>query len=352
MTVSFILYLTILALAWLVLLRRKMPNHENLQAVCSIIAVWATLFFGVLAISQYIPSPSNYYLAVIISVGAFVFSGVYFGYIKRHEQRLSDKTIKHYQDLNNFVFRPILRLEIGFPGPYSFHFQQMKVGFYRINPRNGNPDPSLLQDFMDSPAFRDGRKHLEEDAPEALASLDELLDASSTMNREVDKFAEDFRNNADKSCREIAPVWYAKGIKPEPCCVNLDSILTILQEQYYMQIYHRYFQGESLESILADLSQHEPNYRPMRDHSRGTTRIWGGYEIGYGLTEEDDAHLAGTIASLRDDQSTRARVICFVDQRRQVAAKLAKSKIGLDDLIYRIEDGKYETVIQGCCPTK
>lgn len=60
-----------------------MPNHENLQAVGTIIIVWAALFFGFLAIPQYVPSPLNLYVAIMITVGAFTFSAVYFGYMRR-----------------------------------------------------------------------------------------------------------------------------------------------------------------------------------------------------------------------------------------------------------------------------
>jgi hypothetical protein len=93
MATPIILYLNILALVWLVLLRRKMPNHENLQAVGTIVIIWATLFFGVLAIPQYIPNPLNFYLAIVITVGALSFLAVYFGYLKRHKQEPSEKTL-------------------------------------------------------------------------------------------------------------------------------------------------------------------------------------------------------------------------------------------------------------------
>ena len=80
-----------------------MPNHENLQAVCTLIGVWAVLFFGVLAVPQYVPSPWNCYLAGAITAGVLAFSAVYFGYIKRGRQGLSEQEIGRKKDIYNAI---------------------------------------------------------------------------------------------------------------------------------------------------------------------------------------------------------------------------------------------------------
>jgi hypothetical protein len=72
----------IIGLAWL-LLRFKMSDHENLQAYGTIIFVWGLLFFGILAIPEYVHYPLNAYLCAIDTVGIIVFSIIYFGYVKR-----------------------------------------------------------------------------------------------------------------------------------------------------------------------------------------------------------------------------------------------------------------------------
>jgi len=92
-----------------------MPNHERLQAVCAIIAIWAALFFGVLAIPQYVPSPWNWYLTVIVTVGVLIFSTVYFGYIKRGRQELSEQELRRkreiYDAIKEWVESPIFRFQ-------------------------------------------------------------------------------------------------------------------------------------------------------------------------------------------------------------------------------------------------
>ncbi len=55
----------------------------------AILIAWAVLFFGVLTLPQYIPSPWNAYLAVIITLVAIVFSIVYFLYIKRPKPKVT-----------------------------------------------------------------------------------------------------------------------------------------------------------------------------------------------------------------------------------------------------------------------
>jgi hypothetical protein len=86
-----------------------MPNHENLQAVCTLIAVWAALFFGVLAIPQYVPSPWNCYLAVIITVGVLAFSAVYFGYVKGPDEQQLRRRENIHNAIKEWVDLPTTR---------------------------------------------------------------------------------------------------------------------------------------------------------------------------------------------------------------------------------------------------
>jgi hypothetical protein len=86
MAIPFILWFGIIASAWL-LLRFAMAGHDNLEAICAIIVVWGTLFFGVLSLPLYIPQyispPWNMHLAVAITLIIIVFSTVYFAWIKK-----------------------------------------------------------------------------------------------------------------------------------------------------------------------------------------------------------------------------------------------------------------------------
>jgi len=82
MAIPFILWFGTVVLAWL-LLRLTMPGHDNLQAVGTIILVWAALFFGVLAIPQIVPPPWNVHIAVFITLATVVSSTIYFAWIKK-----------------------------------------------------------------------------------------------------------------------------------------------------------------------------------------------------------------------------------------------------------------------------
>jgi hypothetical protein len=86
MAIPFILWFGIIASAWL-LLRFAMPGHDNLQAICAIILVWGTFFFGFLSLPLYIPQyvspPWNVHLAVASTLIIIVFSTVYFAWIKK-----------------------------------------------------------------------------------------------------------------------------------------------------------------------------------------------------------------------------------------------------------------------------
>jgi hypothetical protein len=82
MAMPFILRFGPVVAAWL-LLRFTMPGHDDLQALGTIILVWAALFFGVLAIPQIVPPPWNVHLAVFITLASIALSTIYFVWIKK-----------------------------------------------------------------------------------------------------------------------------------------------------------------------------------------------------------------------------------------------------------------------------
>jgi hypothetical protein len=83
---TFILWFAVLAVAWITLRSLPMANHENLQAGAVIILVWGMFFFGILTIPNFIPTPINLYLDIVVTLVAVVFSAVYFGYFKKKKK--------------------------------------------------------------------------------------------------------------------------------------------------------------------------------------------------------------------------------------------------------------------------
>ena len=83
MATPFIFLWPLIALAWLLMVRKTMPDHENLQAVLGIIFGWTA---AVGAIATLAPQVLYPYTALVTVVTA-IFAVIYFGYIKRPKKR-------------------------------------------------------------------------------------------------------------------------------------------------------------------------------------------------------------------------------------------------------------------------
>ena len=71
--IAFIYLITLLLKRW----RRMSDRHSTFNAIITLGAFWAVVFFGVLTLSD-VPSFEKYEIDAIISVGFFVFGLVYF----------------------------------------------------------------------------------------------------------------------------------------------------------------------------------------------------------------------------------------------------------------------------------
>jgi hypothetical protein len=70
-----------------------MPNNENLQAYGLFVLIWASLFFGFLALPL-IPTPLNYYLAFVSTIATVVVAVLYF-LSKKQKMNISPLKIEY-----------------------------------------------------------------------------------------------------------------------------------------------------------------------------------------------------------------------------------------------------------------
>jgi hypothetical protein len=251
---------------------------------------------------------------------------------------------RHYQNLNSYVFKRILSLQLGSFGPHTQWFEGMKIGFANQSTRD---DPTLLDSLVSSPPFDDAHKHLEIDLPALVPELLDFQKSVHELNQEVDRFESDMRNRLIERCSKFAPVWSTNvGIKPEKFA-NVGEMLVILQENRYMPIYYRYLKGGSLNAILAEAAQTE-NFQYKKYENDPRLLLMGGRGVAYNLTLEQDAAVVSVVQSMRQDAQILQKVVGFADRRKQLDQRLEKMKNGLGDLVYRIDAGEYRRTVKDC----
>jgi len=253
------------------------------------------------------------------------------------KERIRTLREDHYARLDQHIFRPLSSL-------IASSFRSSLT----ISDRSLFLDLKLqydLEQIRKSRFYPDALKHLQIDYPTFEEDIKELENEISKLNHETDKLQQTLEEAVSSKLSTITTV-VKKDLPMPQNSVYLPNVSSIL-EGYWSTILYRHIELEKpLEEVLSNLRSIETDYQKKIEREN---EIWfGGYLLMKGVTQDKEVEIISTIEQLRSDANILSKLIELKKKHNELISKSRQIATKFEELSFKIDARKYETVA-ACC---
>ena len=252
------------------------------------------------------------------------------------KERIRTLREDHYARLDQHIFRPLSSLVASsFRSPIIVDrnfFSTLKLQYD-------------LKQVRKSRFYTDALKHLQTDYPTFEEDVKALENEISTLNRNVNELQQAVEETVSNKFYNLATV-----VKRSPIPQNsvfLPNLLIIL-ESYWSTILYKHVELKNpLEELLSSLEPLERDYPKKVEREN---EIWfGAYLLLKGITQDKEAQIISTIEQLRSKMDILSKLIALKKKNTELILNSRQIASKFEELSFKIDARKYETVAL-CCP--